>query len=131
MHRCLFSDGFRSLHMSSLCKSNPTDWDFSPTERTPQSWRAMRDGYDIVSLADERTERLSLADVEQLVQEHAEHLGPHLRNTRYITPQARLQTFVVTLCMREVPRAALLQLFSVCWLLALVSPTSSRRAQIQ
>ena len=48
----------------------------------------MRKQYDIVSLADERTVRLSLADVQQLVQEHAEHLGPQLRNTRYITPQA-------------------------------------------
>ena len=58
----------------------------------PQSWRAARDKFDDISLAEEHTVRLSLADIGQLVQEHAEHLGPHLRNTKYITPQARIQT---------------------------------------
>ena len=34
---------------------------------------------------------LPLADVEKLVRDHADHLGPQLRNTKYVTPEVSAQ----------------------------------------
>lgn len=57
----------------------------------PCTWEVLGDSNAIDCLVYETTVELPLANVEKLVRDHADHLGPQLRNTKYITPEVRAQ----------------------------------------
>ncbi|CAK0735256.1 hypothetical protein CVIRNUC_000551 [Coccomyxa viridis] len=74
---------FAVLSVSGRARATPCG---SPGD-LPCAWGVLGDSNAIGSLADETTVALPLADVEKLVRDHADHLGPQLRNTKYITPE--------------------------------------------
>ena len=57
----------------------------------PCAWEVLGDSDALDNLADGTTVVLPLADVEKLVRDYADHLGPQLRNTKYVTPEVRAQ----------------------------------------
>ena len=96
MTSCSINEPYlQCLFVSNFTQATSAVYSSSAEERVagtlPCAWEVLGDSNSIDSLADENTVILPLADVEKLVRDHADHLGPQLRNTKYITPEVRAQ----------------------------------------